>query len=140
MGRYLYMVLDGVGLLTGFVLAFGAITIIWRRHWVSFGPAESLLARLAAAGLLAMVALAGIAQYLFQAIGTMQSGTFEAPIEPGQGRSQAFVVGLGAIALAVIAVLRIELYHRRVTGINRRESDDEWQAEEPEEKRVPRER
>jgi hypothetical protein len=140
MGRYLYMVLDEVALLIGFVLAFGAITIIWRPHWVSFGPAESLLARLAAAGVLAMVALAGVAQYLFQAIGTLQSGSFESPIEPGQGRTQAFAVGLGTLALAVIAVLRIELYHRRVTGVNRRESDEEWQTEEPAEKRAPRDR
>lgn len=140
MGRYLYLVLDEVAILAGFVLAFGAITIIWRRHWESFGPTESMLARLAAAGLLGMVALAGTVQYLFQAFGTLGGGSFEAPLEPGQGRNQAIAVSLGALALAVVAVLRIELYHRRVTGISRRQSEEEWESEEPETPRTPRER
>jgi len=139
MGRYLYAVLFEVAILAGFVLAFGAITIIWRRHWESFGPTESLLARLAAGGLLGMVALAGTAQFLFQAIGTLQ-GPVEAPLEPGQGRNQAIAVGLGALALAVVAVLRIELYHRRVIGISRRQSEEEWESEEPAAPRAPRER
>lgn len=140
MGRYFGLVLDSLALLAGFVLAFGAITIIWRRHWESFGATESLLARLAAAFLLAMIGLAGVVQFVYLAV--LQStdiGFQGSPLVP-EGRNQALGVTLGALALTVIAVLRIELYHRRVTGISRRESDDEWQAEEPEEERVPRER
>jgi len=139
MGRYIYLVLDEVALLAGLVLAFGAITIIWRRHWEGFGAIESLLARLAAAGLLAMVAVAGTATYLSQAIGTIQSGTLEGPFEPGQGRNQAIAASLGALALAIVGVLRIERYHRRVTGISRRQSEEEWESEEePEKPRAPR--
>lgn len=141
MGRYFGLVLDSLALLAGFVLAFGAITIIWRRHWESFGATESLLARLAAAFLLAMIGLAGIVQFVYlAALQSTDIGGFQGSAPVPEGRNQALGVTLGALALAVIAVLRIELYHRHVTGISRRESDDEWQAEEPEEKQVPRER
>jgi len=141
MGRYLGLVLDSLGLLAGFVLAFGAITIIWRRHWGSFGATESLLARLAAAFLLAMIGLAGVVQFVYlAALQSTDIGGFSGSPLVSDGRNQALGVTLGGLALAVIAVLRIELYHRRVTGISRRDSDEEWQAEEPEETRAPRER
>ncbi len=52
MGNYTGLVVGIILLLAGFLLAFGALTIIWRRHWETLGPAESLLARLAAAVLL----------------------------------------------------------------------------------------
>lgn len=142
--NYLGLVLYSVALLAAFVLAFGALTVIWRRHWETFGPAESLLARLAAAALLAMLASAG-AQYLVVAtlnalVQQGQFGLIEAPVNTADARNRALAVILAALALSVIAVLRIERYHRRVTGISRRESDEEWQSEEPEEPRAPRER
>lgn len=143
MGRYLGLVIDAVGLLAAFVLAFGAITLIWRRHWEGFGPVESLLARLAAAGVLAVLGLSGVAPFAYLAFLIMLSsepGGSAAPGTPLEGRNQALAVSLGALALAIILVLRIELYHRRVTGISRRQSEDEWVSEEHEEPRAPRRR
>lgn len=147
LGNYLGLVVAVVLFLTGFLLAFGALTVVWRRHWLSFGPSESLLGRLAAAGLLAMFAMAG-GQYLIYMIqNALQpgQGAFVSPPDPAVGRNQALGVAVVAVALTVVGVLRIELYHRRVTGISRRDdTEEEWQSEEPEEPRprarVPRER
>lgn len=143
LGNYAGLVLGIIGLLAGFVLAFGVLTIIWRRHWETLGAAESLLVRLAAAVLVGMFAIAGD-QYLFYTIlNTLQpgQGTFGPNPDPAVGRNKALAVVAVALALTVIAVLRIELYHRRAIGISHRgESDEEWQTEEPEEKRAPRER
>src|SRR5690348_9465750 len=105
-------------LLAGFVLAFGALTIIWRRQWQTFGAMESLLARLAAAVLVAMFALVGN-QYLFYAVQNVlqpDRGTLGPP-DPAVGRNKALAVVAVALALTVVAVLRIELYHRRAIGI-----------------------
>ncbi len=141
MYTYLGLTLDTLALLAGFVLAFGALTIIWRRHWEMLGPTESLVARLAAAALVAFFALAGTHYLAEVATNTLQPNSFGPPPATIEGRNQALaVMGVG-LALTVIGVLRIELYHRRVTGISHRgESEEEWQTEEPEEKRVPRER
>jgi len=83
-------------------------------------------------------------QYLFYTILNVlqpgQGGIGPSP-DPAVGRNQALAVVAVALALTVIAVLRIELYHRRAIGISHRgESEEEWQTEEPEEKRAPRER
>lgn len=142
LGNYLGLVLEAVLLLVAFVLAFGALTVVWRRHWLSFGPTESLLGRLAAGVLLAMLALGGT-QYLvglvLTALQPNQFGGFAPAPPPGEGRNQALGVILVALALTVIGVLRIELYHRRATGISHRdESEDEWRTEEPKETRAPR--
>ena len=144
MGNYAGLVLGIILLLVGFVLAFGALTIVWRHHWRTLGPTESLLARLAAAVLLGMFAIFGD-QYLFYTIlNVLQPG--QSPFgpnssDPAVGRNQALAVVAIGLALTVIAVLRIELYHRRAIGISHRgESEEEWQTEEPEEKRAPRKR
>ncbi|TMD09226.1 MAG: hypothetical protein E6J01_02480 [Chloroflexi bacterium] len=144
MGNYGGLVLGIVGLLAGFVLSFSALTIIWRRHWETFGTTESLLARLSAAVVVAMFAMAG-GQYLFYAaLNVLQPGQGSfgpGTIDPAIGRNQALAVLAVALALSIIAILRIELYHRRATGISRRgESEEEWQTEEPKEKRAPRDR
>lgn len=142
MGNYGGLVLGIFLLLAGSVLAFGALTIVWRHHWRTLGPTESLLARLAAAVLVGMFAMLGD-QYLFYTIlNVLQPG--QSPFgsnssDPAVGRNRALAVVAVALALAVIAVLRIELYHRRAIGISHRgESDEEWQTEEPKEKRAPR--
>lgn len=141
MYTYLGLTLETLALLAGIVLAFGALTIIWRRHWEGLGPTESLVARLAAAALVAFFILAG-AQYLVAAAAnTLQPNSFGPPPTTPEGRNQALAVMAVGLALTVIAVLRIELYHRRAIGISHRgESEEEWQTEEPEEKRAPRER
>jgi hypothetical protein len=142
-GNYGGLVVGIVMLLAGFVLAFGALTIIWRRHWQTLGPAESLLARMAAAVLVGMFALLGDQYMLYTIMNVLQPGqnAFGPNPDLAVGRNKALAVVAVALALTVIAVIRIEVYHRRAIGISHRgESEDEWQTEEPEEKRAPRER
>ncbi len=144
MGSYGGLVVGIISLLAGFVLAFGALTIVWRSHWQTLGPAESLLARLAAAVLVGMFALLGDQYLLYTILNVLQPG--QSPYgpnasDPAVGRNKSLAVVAVALALTVIAVIRIELYHRRAIGISHRgESEEEWQTEEPEEKRAPRER
>jgi hypothetical protein len=139
LGSYLGLVLTSVVLLAGFVLAFGALTIIWRSHWQTLGPSESLLARLAASGLMTTFALVGAQYFVTAVVEVLQTNQPFAPTV--ENRNQALAVISVALVLTVIASLRIELYHRRAIGISHRgESEEEWQTEEPEEKRAPRER
>ncbi len=144
MGIYVGLVLGIVGLLVGFVLSFSALTIIWRRHWETFGATESVLARLSAAAVVSMFGMAGFQYLFYTALNVLQPGQGAfgpTTIDPAVGRNKALAVVAVALALTIIALLRIELYHRRATGISRRgESEEEWQTEEPEEKRAPRER
>jgi hypothetical protein len=142
-GNYGGLVLGIVGLLASLVLAFGALTLIWRNHWATFGATESLLARLSAAVVVGLFAMAG-GQYLFySALNVLQpgQGAFGPNPDPAVGRNKALAVVAVALALTVVALIRIEVYHRRAIGISHRgESEDEWQTEEAEEKRAPRER
>jgi uncharacterized membrane protein len=143
-GIYAGLVLGIVGLLVGFVLSFSALTILWRRHWETFGATESLLARLSAAVVVAMFAMAGLQYLFYTALNILQPGQGAfgpSTIDAAVGRNKALAVVAVALALTVVAVLRIELYHRRAIGISHRdETEDEWQTEEPKEKRAPRER
>jgi hypothetical protein len=142
-GNYGGLVLGIVGLLASLVLAFGALTLIWRNHWATFGATESLLARLSAAVVVGLFAMAG-GQYLFySALNVLQpgQGAFGPNPDPAVGRNKALAVVAVALALTVVALIRIEVYHRRAIGISHHgESEDEWQTEEAEEKRAPRER
>jgi hypothetical protein len=142
-GNYGGLVLGIVGLLASLVLAFGALTLIWRNHWATFGATESLLARLSAAVVVGLFAMAG-GQYLFySALNVLQpgQGAFGPNPDPAVGRNKALAVIAVALALTVVALIRIEVYHRRAIGISHHgESEDEWQTEEPAEKRAPRER
>jgi hypothetical protein len=143
-GNYGGLVVGIILILAGFVLAFGALTIVWRRHWQTFGPVESLLARLAAAVLVGMFALLGDQYFAYTILNVLQPG--QSPFgpnasDPAVGRNRALAVVAVVLGLTVIAVLRIELYHRRTIGVSHRgESDEEWQTEEPGEKRAPRDR
>lgn len=144
MGNYLGLVLGIIGFLAGLLLSFSALTIIWRRHWETFGATESLLARLSAAVVVGIFAMAGGQYLVYATLNVLQpgQGSFGPTItDPVVGRNKALAVVAVALALTVILVLRIELYHRRATGISHRgESEEEWQTEEPEEKRAPRDR
>jgi hypothetical protein len=140
-GNYLGLVIVTVALLVGFLLAFGSLTIIWRRHWETLGATESLLARLGAALLIGMFTLIGGQSLTYAVLTALQGnqGGFGTTADPAVGRNQALAVVAVALVLTIIGVLRIELYHRRATGISHRdETDDEWRTEEPEPTRAPR--
>ncbi len=134
---YRLAMIDGIGLLLLFVLAFLALTVLGRPAWSALRPRESLVGRLAGAAVLAMVGLAGLNGLNGLAFNIL----FSTPFSPAsvvshdaieRARTQALVGILLALGLAMIAVIRIEMYHRRVTAPGVREEDELWKVEAPE--------
>src|SRR5438552_3438492 len=109
---YRYGLFEMVLLLLLLLLAFGAITVIARDRWLALGLTESLLARLAAATVLASMAVGGLSGVV---INLLQVSAFsDSTLSPSTARGQA-LLGIGlALALTVVAILRIEAYHRRL--------------------------
>ena len=112
------------------MLAFGAITILARDRWLTLGPTESLLARLAAAAVLASVAVGGLSGL---ALNLLQQAAFSDPsLSVVTARNQA-ILGTGlALALSVVGIIRLEMYHRRIVNPPAQEEDAEWKVEPPE--------
>ena len=112
------------------LLAFGAITVMARDRWLALGVTESLLARLAAAIVLASIAvggLTGVVLNLVQGVAFSDS-TLTVPT----ARAQA-VLGIGlALAVSIVGIIRIETYHRRIVGPAVPEEDADWKVEPPE--------
>lgn len=142
-----YVLAMGVGLLALFILAFGALTVLGRERWGRLGLWESLLARMAAAMVLAAIALGGFSVLIvlgFQSFstravitGSVVSGTFV----PGSivsptvfvdqraleaARIQAAVGLLLALALTAGSALWIEMYHRRAISTTALGETEEW--------------
>lgn len=143
-----YVLVMGVGLFALFLLAFGAMTVLGRERWGKLGVWESLLARLAAAMVLAAIALGGFSVLVvigFQSFSTravitgssVVSGTFV----PGSivsptvfvdqraleaARIQAAVGLLLALALTAGSALWIEMYHRRAISPTALGETEEW--------------
>lgn len=116
-----------ITLLLLLLLTYGAITIIARERWLALGPTESVLARLAAATVVAAVAAGGISGV---ALNLLQGYAFsDTTLSASASRNQA-VLGIAlALALTVVGVIRIEMYHRRLTTPPVEEEDDEWKVE-----------
>lgn len=112
------------------LLAFGAITILARDRWLTLGVTESLLARLATAVVLASIAVGGLSGV---ALNLMQQAAFsDANLTAGASRNQA-ILGIGlALAVTVVGVIRLEMYHRRIVNPPAQEEDADWKVEPPE--------
>ena len=112
------------------LLAFGAITLMARDRWLALGVTESLLARLAAAIVLASIAvggLTGIVLNLVQGV-AFSDTTLSVPTARGQA-----LLGIAlALAVTIVGVIRIETYHRRIVGPTVPEEDADWKVEPPE--------
>jgi hypothetical protein len=121
--------IEAVILLLLLVLAFGAITIMARERWLALGVAESLLARLAAAVVVAAVAVTGLSGVVLNLVqGIAFSDT---TLAVSTSRNQA-VVGLAlALALTAVSIIRIEVYHRRLANPPVQEEDADWKVEPP---------
>jgi formate-dependent nitrite reductase membrane component NrfD len=121
---------ESITLLILLLLAFGSITILARDRWLRLTNTESLLARLAAAIVLAAVAVGGLSGVL---LNLLQGSAFaDNGISPATSRSQA-VLGIGlALALTIVGVIRIEMYHRRILNPPAQEEDADWKVEPPE--------
>jgi hypothetical protein len=127
---YRYGLIESVLLLLLLLLAFGAITVMARDRWLALGLIESLLARLAAATVLASVAVGGLSGVV---INLLQGSAFSDPtLSSSSARGQA-LLGIGiALALTVVAIIRIEAYHRRIVSPASPEEDADWKVEPPE--------
>jgi formate-dependent nitrite reductase membrane component NrfD len=121
---------ESITLLILLLLAFGSITILARDRWLRLTNTESLLARLAAAIVLAAVAVGGLSGVL---LNLLQGSAFaDNGISPATSRSQA-VLGIGlALALTIVGIIRIEMYHRRIVNPPAQEEDADWKVEPPE--------
>jgi len=121
--------IETIILLLLLVLTFGAITIMARERWLAMGLTESLLARLAAAVVVASVAvtgLSGVVLNLLQGV-AFSDTTLSAPAS----RNQAVLAIALALAVTVVGIIRIEMYHRRFANPPIQEEDADWKVEPP---------
>jgi hypothetical protein len=120
-------------ILAVFVAAFLAITVLGRSRWSTLGQLESLLARLAASAVAAILCSGGAymlaGQILFVAFGQSAANQEAGSADPV--RTQGLVAMLVALGLAIAAVFRIEMYHRRMIGGPAATEENEWKLEEP---------
>jgi hypothetical protein len=112
------------------LLAFGAITVMARERWLALGVTESLLARLAAATLVASVAVGGLSGVVLNLV---QGSAFsDSTLSVTASRNQAVLgIALG-LAMTIVGIIRIEQYHRRLLTPPAREEDADWKVEPPE--------
>jgi hypothetical protein len=116
-------------LLLLFLLTFGAITVMLRERWLALGVAESLLARLAAAVVVASIAVTGLSGVV---LNLLQVGAFsDTTLSATASRNQALLGIALALAVTIVAIVRIETYHRRLANPPLQEEDDEWKVEPP---------
>jgi len=127
---YRYGLIEAVLLLLLLLLAFGAITVIARDRWLALGLMESLLARLAAATVLASIAVGGLSGVV---INLLQGSAFsDTTLSASTARGQA-LLGIGlTLAVTVVGIIRIEAYHRRIVSPAAPEEDADWKVEPPE--------
>jgi hypothetical protein len=127
---YRYGLIETVLLLLLLLLAFGAITVIARDRWLALGLTESLLARLAAATVLASIAVGGLSGVVINLL--QGSALSDATLAASTARGQA-LLGIGlALAVTVVGIIRIEAYHRRIVSPAAPEEDADWKVEPPE--------
>ena len=112
------------------LLAFGAITVMARERWLALGVTESLLARLAAATLVASVAVGGLSGVVLNLV---QGSAFsDSTLSVTASRNQAVLgIALG-LAVTIVGIIRIEQYHRRLINPPAQEEDADWKVEPPE--------
>lgn len=129
-GNYRAGLIETVVLLLLFLVAFGGITVLARDRWLKFGVTESLLVRLASALLIAAIAVGGPSDIVLRLLqGSAFSDTL---LSAATARTQA-VLGIAlALAVTVVGIIRIEMYHRRLLSPQAREEDAEWKVEPPE--------
>lgn len=122
--------IEGVLLLLLFLVAFWAVTVLARDHWLRLGLSESLLVRLAVAGLMACLAVSGLSGVV---LNLLQGAAFTDPsLSVTTSRNQA-VLGIAlALAVTVVGTIRIEMYHRALTVPTVEEDEADWKVEPPE--------
>jgi hypothetical protein len=122
--------IEALLLLLLFLVAFWGVTLVARDRWLRLSLTESLLARLALAGLLACVALGGLSGVVFN---LLEGAAFTDPsLTISTSRNQA-VLGIAlALAVTVVGTIRIEMYHRALAIATVEEDEADWKVEPPE--------
>jgi hypothetical protein len=116
--------IETITLLLLLVLTFGAITIMARERWLALGVTESLLARLAAAVVVASVAVTGLSGVV---LNLLQGIAFsDTTVVASTSRNQAILGIALALALTAVGIIRIETYHRRLASPPVQEEDADW--------------
>jgi len=119
--------IEAILLLLLLLLAFAALTIIMRERWLALGATESLLARLAAALVVASVAVGGLSGVMLNLV---QGSAFsDATLSTIASRNQALLGIALALALTVVGIIRVEMYHRNFGTPPVQEEDAEWRVE-----------
>lgn len=129
-GFYRVGLVEALILLLFFVLAFGALTVGGRQLWAALGSTESLLARIAAAAVVASIAVGGTSGVIFN---LLQPTVFSDLGSTADAARNQAVLGIAlALAITVVAVIRIELYNRGRLAPRASEEDADWKIEPPE--------
>ncbi|MDQ6885481.1 MAG: hypothetical protein M3077_14790 [Candidatus Dormibacteraeota bacterium] len=128
-GFYRLALVEALTLLVFFLLAFGAITVAGRAIWAGLGVTESLLARIAAAIVLGSIAAGGTSGVIV----TVLQPTVLSDVSGGAdaARNQAILVFGVALAITIIAVIRLERYSRRRAGVAPADEEADWKVEPP---------
>ena len=119
--------IESILLLLLLLLAFCALSVMLRERWLALGTTESLLARLAVAVVVASVAVGGLSQVV---LNLLQVSAFSDPtLAASASRNQALLGIALALALTVVGIIRIEMYHRHFGRPPVQEEDAEWKVE-----------
>ena len=119
--------IEAILLLLLLLLAFGALTIVMRERWLALGATESLLARLAASAVVASVAVGGLSGVV---LNLLQGSAFsDTTLSAAASRNQALLGIALALALTIVGIIRIEMYHRHLLSPPVQEEDAEWRVE-----------
>jgi hypothetical protein len=122
--------IEAVNLLVLLVLAFGSLTLLTRNRLQPLGIAESLLARLSASLVVAAIGVGGLSGVTLNLLrGALLS---DDTTSLAASRNQALIGIALALALTIVAIIRIEVYHRG--GAERPIEEDEerdWKVEPP---------
>src|SRR6266516_829023 len=117
--------IESIILLLLLLLAFGALTVMMRERWLALGATESLLARLAASAVVASVGgLSGVVLNLLQG-----SAFSDTTLLAAASRNQALLGIALALAFTIVGIIRVEMYHRRLSRPPVPEEDAEWRVE-----------
>jgi len=126
-GFYRTGLIESIILLLLLLLAFGALTVMMRERWLALGATESLLARLAASTVVASVAVGGLSGVV---LNLLQGSAFsDTTLSAAASRNQALLGIALALALTIVGIIRIEMYHRHLLSPPVQEEDAEWRVE-----------
>ena len=121
--------IETIILLLLLVLTFGALTLMIRERWLALGATESLLARLAAAAVVASIAVGGLSGVV---LNLLQGAAFsDTTLSAPAARNQALLGLALALAVTTVGIIRIEMYHRHLGSPPVEEEDADWKVEPP---------